>query len=132
MNMFRIETIYVYYIVMEIYVLDCMNIFSPFYSPCTTSMPHHFPTMIFTWTTPKPFKTKSPLLSQFYSIKLHVHTTTFLYPKWRSFQRSQTPTHILTKRKLNKKFPKVYTSHGPPCDFTRIIKCNDFRMTFTY
>jgi hypothetical protein len=66
---------YVYYITMEIYVLVCMNIFSSFYCPCTTSMPHHFPTMNFTWITPKPFKIKFPFLSQFYSIKLHILTT---------------------------------------------------------
>jgi hypothetical protein len=130
MNGFKIETMYVYYIAMEIYVLGCMNIFSPFYSPCKTSMPHHFPIMTFTWTIPKPFKTKSPFLSQFYSIEFHMHTTIFLYPKWRSFQRSQTPTYILTKRKLNKKFLKVYTLDGPPCDFTCIIKCKYFHIIF--
>jgi hypothetical protein len=88
-NRFRTETMYAYYIVMEIYVLGCMTIFSPFYCLCTISMPHHFPTMNFPWTAPKLFKTKFPLLSQFYSIKLHIHTT-FFYPKWRCFQRSQT------------------------------------------
>ncbi len=41
------------------------------------SMPHHSPIMNFSWPTPKPFKTKSSLLSQFYFIKLHIHTTIF-------------------------------------------------------
>jgi hypothetical protein len=45
---FRIETTYVYYIAMEIYVLVCTNIFSPFYFLCITIMPHHSPTMDFT------------------------------------------------------------------------------------
>jgi len=30
------------------------------------------------------------------------------------FQRSQTPTYILIKKKLNNKFPKIYTPHGSP------------------
>ncbi len=68
---------YVYYIAMEIYVLGYINIFSLFYCLYTTSVSHHSPTMNFSWTTPKPFKTKSSLLSQFYSIKFHIHTTTF-------------------------------------------------------
>jgi hypothetical protein len=38
---------YVYYIVMEIYVPICINIFSSFYCLCITSMPHHVPTMDF-------------------------------------------------------------------------------------
>jgi hypothetical protein len=45
---FRIETMYVYYIAMEIYVLVCTNIFSPFYFLCVTIMSHHSPTMDFT------------------------------------------------------------------------------------
>jgi hypothetical protein len=50
--------------------------------------------------------------------------------KWRCFSRSQTPPYILTKKKLIKKLPKTYPSHGfpnnqketkshgSPCDFT--------------
>jgi len=30
------------------HVLVSINVFSPFYYPCITSMPHHFPTMDFT------------------------------------------------------------------------------------
>ncbi len=44
-NEFRIETMYIYHTAMEIYVLDCTIIFSPFYCLCITSMPHHSPTM---------------------------------------------------------------------------------------
>jgi hypothetical protein len=47
-NGFIIETMYVYYIVMEIYVFVCIHIFSPFYFLCITNMPHHSPTMDFT------------------------------------------------------------------------------------
>jgi hypothetical protein len=47
-NGFRIETMYVYYIVMEIYVLVCTNIPSPFYFLCIISVPCHSPTMDFT------------------------------------------------------------------------------------
>jgi len=35
-NGFRTETMYVYYIAMKIYVLDCRNIFSTFYCLCIT------------------------------------------------------------------------------------------------
>jgi len=55
---FMIEIIHVYYIAMEIYVLVYINLFSPFYNLCITSMPHHFSTIDFAETTPKPFKTK--------------------------------------------------------------------------
>jgi hypothetical protein len=73
---------YGYYIVMKIYVLGCTNIFSPFYCLCITSMSHYSSTINFTLTTQKPFKTKKPsLLSQFYSTKLDIHTTTSFYPK---------------------------------------------------
>jgi hypothetical protein len=60
---------------------------------------------------------------------LHSYNNLFL-SKWKCFQRSQTPTYILTKRKLNKKCPKVYTLHGSPFDFTCIIKCKDFSHDF--
>jgi len=53
-----IGIMYVYYIAMEIYVLVCINLFSLFYYLCITSMPHHFNTMDFAETTPKPFKIK--------------------------------------------------------------------------
>jgi hypothetical protein len=45
-------------------------------------------------------------------------------------QRSQTHTYIPIKKKLNKKFPKVYTSHGFAYDFTCIIMCKDFSHDF--
>jgi hypothetical protein len=104
---------YGYYIAMQIYVFIFINIFSPFYCLCIISMLHHSPTMNFTWTTPKPFKTKNstPFTILFHKIS-HSYNNFFL-SKWRCFQRSQTPTYILTKKKLNKKFPKVYTSHAP-------------------
>jgi hypothetical protein len=46
------------------------------------------------------------------SHKLCIHTI-ILY-KWRCLSRSQTPHYILTKRKLVKKFPKIYPPHGSP------------------
>jgi hypothetical protein len=129
-NGFRTETMYVYYIAMEIYVFDCMNIFSPFYCLCTINMSHHLLTMNFPWTTPKTFQSKisTPFTILFHKIS-HSYNNFFL-SKWRCFQRSQTPIYILTKRKLNKEFSKVYTSHGSPCDFTCIIKCKDFSHDF--
>ncbi len=45
---FRTKIMYVYYKVIEIYLLVCTNIFSPFYFLCITNMPHHSPTMDFT------------------------------------------------------------------------------------
>jgi hypothetical protein len=50
------------------------------------------------------------------SNKLCIHTIT-LY-KWKCFSRPQTTTYIPTKRKLVKKFPKVYPPHGSPTDST--------------
>jgi hypothetical protein len=47
---FTTETMYVYYITVELYVSVCINILSPFYFLCITSMPHHFPNMDFTHT----------------------------------------------------------------------------------
>jgi hypothetical protein len=44
--------------------------------------------------------------------------TIYFFLKWKCLQRSQTFIYILTKRKVNKKFPKVYTSHGSPCNST--------------
>ncbi len=80
----------------------------------------------------KTIKNQKPFQNQnFNSHKLCIHTIT-LY-KWRCFSRSQTSPYILTKRKLIKKLPKIYTphgspnnqketkSHGSPCDCT-IIK----------
>ncbi len=55
----------------------------------------------------KPFQNQN-----FNSHKLCIHTIT-LY-KWRCFSRSQTLPYILTKRKLIKKLPKTYPSHGSP------------------
>jgi hypothetical protein len=44
---FKIKTMYVCYIIMKMYVFVCINIFSPFYCLCITSLSHHFPTMNF-------------------------------------------------------------------------------------
>jgi hypothetical protein len=70
---------YVYYIVMEIYVLGCINIFSPFYCLCINSMPHHSRTMNYTSTTLKPFKieTSIPFTILFYQT-LHSYNSLFL------------------------------------------------------
>jgi hypothetical protein len=45
---YKIEIVYVYYIVMKIYVFVYTNIFSPFYFLCVTIMPHHSLTIDFT------------------------------------------------------------------------------------
>jgi len=39
----------------------------------------------------KPFKTKSPLFSQFYSIKFHIHITTSFYPNEGVFKGHKHP-----------------------------------------
>jgi hypothetical protein len=131
-NGFRVKTMYVYYIVMKIYVFGCMNIFSFFYCLYITIIPHHSPPMTFTWTISKPFKTKIFIpFTILFNKTSHSNNNLFL-SRWKRFQRSQTLTYILTKRKLNKKFLKVYTSNGPPCDLTCIIKCKHFHMTFTW
>jgi hypothetical protein len=51
---------HVYYIVMEIYVLVCTNILSPFYFVYVIIMSHHSPTMYFTQSKKllEPLKTK--------------------------------------------------------------------------
>jgi len=68
-NGFRTETMYVYYIIMKIYVLDCKNIFSTFYCLCITiCLP-----ILLSWTKhkhqpfskQKPFKTKTLILANF-------------------------------------------------------------------
>jgi len=73
-------------------------------------------TIFLPWTTHKQHqnysKTKSLLKS-----KLQFSQTLYSYHNcvpWRCFSRSQTPPYILTKRKLIKKFPKTYPSHGSP------------------
>jgi hypothetical protein len=45
---YKTKTIYVYYIVIEIFVFVYTNIFSPFYFLCVIIMPHHSPTIYFT------------------------------------------------------------------------------------
>jgi hypothetical protein len=70
---------YFYYVAMELYVLGYINIFSPLYYLCINSMPHHSPTMNYTKTISKPFKTKMsiPFTILFYVI-LHSHNNFFL------------------------------------------------------
>jgi hypothetical protein len=111
MNEFITEIIYVYYISMEIYVIICIIKNSPFYCLCIISMQHHSFTMNFTWIKSKNFKTKIFIR---FTILFHKtsHSYNFFLSSEGVFQRSQTLTYILTKRKLNKKFFKVYTSHG--------------------
>jgi hypothetical protein len=41
-----------------------------------------------------------------------------VFSKWQCFQRWQTHTYMLTKKKLNNNFLKVYTSYGFSCDST--------------
>jgi hypothetical protein len=45
---YMIETMYIYYIVIEIYIFVCTNIFSFCNFLCVTIMSYHFPTMYFT------------------------------------------------------------------------------------
>jgi hypothetical protein len=90
---------------MEIYVLGCTIIFSPFYCLCISSKPL---TILLPWIKHKQHqnhsKPKPRIPSQFYPIKLCIHTI-ILYQVKVFFQRSQTPPYILSKRKLNKKLP---------------------------
>jgi len=53
----------------------------------------------------------------FHSHKLSIHIITFHKMKG-VLQSHKTPPYILTKRKLIKKLPKTYPSHGFPCDST--------------
>jgi hypothetical protein len=100
-NGFEIKIMYVYYIAMKIYVLVFINVFSPFYCLCIINMTHHFPTMDFTT-----FQNKNLNFFHNFIPRSFTFISQFIFIKWRCFQRSQTPTYILTKRKLNKKFFK--------------------------
>ncbi len=67
---------------------------------------------------PKLFKTKISIpFTILFHKTLHI-IEQLVFFKSRCFQRLQTFTYVLTKRKLNKKFPKVYISHGSQCDST--------------
>jgi hypothetical protein len=63
-------------------------------------------------------------------MKLYIHTTNLFLSNEGVPKSHKHTIYILTKRKLNKKFPNVYTSHDAPYDFTCIIKCKDFSHDF--
>jgi hypothetical protein len=112
-NGFRTETMYDYYIAMKFMFLVAKLFSRP-------SIVYASFTILLPWTKHKQHqnhsKPKSFQNQNFNSNKLCIHTIT-LY-KWRCFLKSQTSTYIPTKRKLIKKLPKVYPSHGSPCDST--------------
>jgi hypothetical protein len=89
---------YVYYIAMKIYVIACISIFSPFYCLCITSMSH---TIFLPWISHKLHqnlsKLKSWLPSQFYSMKLYIHTIIYFY-QVKVFPKV-TNTHLCTNQK---------------------------------
>jgi hypothetical protein len=111
-NGFGTETMYDYYIAMKSMFL-VVKLFFHLSIVYVSSFSYHElntnNTKII--SNQKPFKNQN-----FNSNKLCIHTITL--HKWRCFSRSQTPTYISTKRKLVKKLPKVYPSHGSPCDST--------------
>jgi hypothetical protein len=108
-NGFRIETMYDYYIAMKSMFLVAKLFSHP-------SIGYASLTIFLPWTKHKQHqnhsKPKAFQNQNFNSHKLCIHIIT-LY-KWRCFSRSQTPPYILTKRKIVKKLPKVYPSHGSP------------------
>jgi hypothetical protein len=112
-NGFGTKTMYDYYIAMKSMFLVA-KLFS------RSSIVYASFTILLPWTKHKQHqnhsKPKAFQNQNFNSNKLCIHTVT-LY-KWRCFLRSQTPTYIPTKRKLIKKLPKAYPSHGSPCDST--------------
>jgi hypothetical protein len=97
-NGFKIETMYVYYIVMEIYIFGYINkIYIVYvYLVCYT--------ILLPWTTHKQHKNfsklKSQFLSQFYYMKLYIHTTTYFY-QVRVFPKL-TNTHLYIIQKETK------------------------------
>ncbi len=108
-NGFRIESMYDYYIAMKSMFLVAKLFSHP-------SIIYASPTILLPWTKHKQHqnhsKSKAFQNQNFNSHKLCIHTI-ILY-KWRCFSRSQTPTYILTKRKLIKKLLKIDPSHGSP------------------
>ncbi len=125
---FRIETMYVYYIATEIYVLGCMSIFSNLFIVYVQLVCHIIYYELNTNTTKTIQNQKFESLHNFLP-------SNFAFIQQKSFYQvkvflkvTNTHIYILTKKKLNKKFLKVYTSHGFQCDFTCIIKCKNFHI----
>jgi hypothetical protein len=111
---------YVYYITVEIYVLFYTNIFSPFYFVYVTIMWYHFLAMDFTQLQimQKIFENK---ISIIFTILFHktLHSYNNLFSSSKSVFKAHKHSFILiTKMKLNKKFPNVYISYGSQCDST--------------
>jgi hypothetical protein len=105
----RTETMYDYYIVMKFmfFIIKLSSHPSIGYASLTIPLPWTTHQQHQNYSKPKAFQNQN-----FNSHKLCIHTIT-LY-KWRCFSRSKTPPYILTKRKLIKKLPKTYPSHGSP------------------
>jgi hypothetical protein len=78
-NDFKIETMYVYYIVMKIYVFNCINICLFFHCLCITSMSHHSHIMNYIKITSKFFKIKILILfTILFHETLHSYDNLFL------------------------------------------------------
>jgi hypothetical protein len=88
---------------------------------------HLFHTIInFAKTLPKPLKSKIsiPCTIIFHEI---LHSYNNLVSSNDCVSKShKIPIYVLTKLKLNKKNPKVDTSHNSPCDSTCALMCQNF------
>jgi hypothetical protein len=95
-----------------IYVLDYTNIFLSFYCLCIINVSHYLP-----WTKHKHHqnhsKPKAQILSQFYSIKFYIHITKIFLSNENVSKGHKHSLIYIIKKKLDKKFLKVYTSHDP-------------------
>jgi len=116
-NRYRTEIMYVYYIYMEIYVF-CLHKY--FFTFLFFMYNYHVIIIILSWiytlTTQKPLKIKISISFHNFILWNFIFIQQFVLIKWKCFQKSQTHTYLLTKRKLNKKCFSVYTSHGSSCD----------------
>lgn len=76
-------------------------------------------------------KVKPQFFSQFYFIKICIHTT-YLH-QIRCFHRSQTPTYILLKQKKKKKLKYTHhmTPHGSTYESTWTLKLK-WQRVFTW
>ncbi len=117
-NGYIIKTMYVYYIIMEIYVLVYTNILSPFlfciYNYYVISFScHGFHTIM-----QKIFENKiSIIFTILFHKTLHSYNNLFSWSEG-VFKGHKHSFILVTKMKLNKKFPNVYISHGFQCDST--------------
>ncbi len=109
---YKIKTMYVYYIAIEIYVFVYTNIFSSFYF-FVLLLCH---AIFLPWISHNHklcqnlCRFKFQFLSQFYFIKFCTHTTTCSL-QVKVFPKVTNIHFYINQKKLNKKNLKIYTSH---------------------